>query len=160
MLLQFIISLFHQFNPLAPLLNVALSAQTASIRFMKLTCCFTTLLFSSNIKLRIFSQLDSLDFFLSQWQKNKQTKNEKRFMKKTLCCQRCNTMCQQPRAKVWDPNSGFWDVFYDSWPFFGNRKQAVLRIFSGSVFRKSCSWLDIYFIYLKINVKLNEGTGL
>lgn len=63
-LLQFIISLFHQFNPLAPLLNVALSAQTASIRFMKLTCCFTTLLFSSNIKLRIFSQLDF--FFLSQ----------------------------------------------------------------------------------------------
>lgn len=58
MLLQFIISLFHQFNPLAPLLNVALSAQTTSIRFMKLTCCFTTLLFFSNMKLRIFSQLD------------------------------------------------------------------------------------------------------
>lgn len=70
-LLQFIISLFHQFNPLAPLLNVALSAQTASIRFMKLTCCFTTLLFSSNIKLRIFSQLDFF-FFKSVTKKNKQ----------------------------------------------------------------------------------------
>lgn len=120
MLLQFIISLFHQFNPLAPLLNVALSAQTASIRFMKLTCCFTTLLFSSNIKLRIFSQLDSLDFFffLSQWQK-KQTKNEKRFMKKTLCCQRCNTMCQQthicnhePKYEILTPVSGMFSMIH------------------------------------------------